>query len=317
MYHLSGDLCGKRLQAGMPDLLSALERAGTTLPDPLHAALLQMGSATMDRLLRVEKLTGPDRKHRSRIRPGSPSFRELSAASPSVLEVDLVSHDGGKAAGDHCYTLAITDRCSRWTEIIPVPNRAQVHVVAALTHVLPHLPFPVLVLHSDNGSEFINDELRRYCDTAGIRFTRSRPWHKNDNCTVENRNWTLVRRCIGYRRFDTEDQLKDLEQLEVLLALRANVLQPSMALQEKVRTGSRIQKRYRPPLTPLRRLLQAPDVSDQARAHLLRQFNNIDPMSLQRNIHLLQARLLPPPNPPSVRSPVRSRRLCARAREGK
>jgi hypothetical protein len=206
IYHLAGELCGKRLQAGMPVLLSA------TLP--------QIGVC----------------------------HHEPAAAC---------REGGGKATGDHCYTLTVTDRCTGWTEIVPVPNRAQVHVFAALTGVLAHLAFPVQVLHSDNGSEFINDELRRYCDTAGIRFTRSRPYHKNDNCYVENRNWTLVRRCIGYHRFDTEEQLQDLTQLERLLALRANILQPSMALLQKVRTGSRIQKRYRPPLTPLRRLLQA------------------------------------------------------------
>jgi hypothetical protein len=299
MYHLSGDLCGKRLQAGMPELLRALERAGTTLQGPLHGALLQMSSATMDRLLRTEKAKETDRKHRSRIRPGSllaripvASFRELSAASPGYVEVDLVSHDGGKATGDHCYTLTVTDRCSGWTEIVPVPNRAQVHVFAALTGVLAHLAFPVQVLHSDNGSEFINDELKRYCDTAGIRFTRSRPYHKNDNCYVENKNWTLVRRCIGYRRFDTEGQLADLTQLEVLLALRANILQPSMALLEKVRAGSRIQKKYGPLQTPLHRLLQAPEVNDSSKAQLLRELRDVDPISLQRDIGILQARLL-------------------------
>jgi len=178
MYHLAGELCGKRLQAAMPDLLHALERSGTMVPDPLHAALLQMGSATMDRLLRAEKTKGGNRRHAPRTKPGSllrlipiVSSRELSAAAPGSVEVDLVSHDGGKEAGDHCYTLTITDRCSGWTEIVPVPSRAQVVVFAALTSVLTHLPFPVLVLHSDNGSEFINDELRRFCDAHGIRFT--------------------------------------------------------------------------------------------------------------------------------------------------
>ena len=299
VYHLAGELCGKRLQAAMPELLHALERHGTTLPDPLPAALLQMSSATMDRLLRVEKAKGNNRRHAPRTKPGSllrlipiVSFRELSAASPGYVEVDLVSHDGGKAAGDHCYTLTVTDRCSGWTAIVPVPNRAQVYVFEALTTVLSHLPFPVQLLHSDNGSEFINDELKRYCDAAGIQFTRSRPYHKNDNCYVENKNWTLVRRCLGYHRFEGEGQLADLRQLETLLAQRANVLQPSMALLEKVRTGSRIQKRYHPPLTPLHRLLQALEVSDQAKARLLRQLKEIDPLSLQRDINILQARLL-------------------------
>jgi len=297
--HLAGELCGKRLQAAMPDLLRALERSGTMVPDPLPAALLQMGSATMDRLLRAEKTKGGNRRHAPRTKPGSllrlipiVSSRELSAAAPGSVEVDLVSHDGGKEAGDHCYTLTITNRCSGWTEIVPVPSRAQVVVFAALTSVLTHLPFPVQLLHSDNGSEFINDELRRFCDAHGIRFTRSRPYRGNDNCYVESKNWTLVRRCLGYRRFDTKGQLADLQQLETLLARRANVLQPSMALLEKVRTGSKIQKRYHAPVTPLHRLLQAPEVSDQAKARLLHQLGDIDPLALQRDINILQARLL-------------------------
>ena len=299
MYHLSGDLCGKRLQAAMPELLRSMARHGTILPDPLAAALLQMGSATMDRLLRAEKAKANNRRHAPRTKPGSllrlipvVSFRELSAAAPGQVEVDLVSHDGGKATGDHCYTLTVTDRCTGWTEIVPVPSRAQVYVFEALTTVLSHLPFPVQLLHSDNGSEFINDELRRFCEAHGIRFSRSRPYHKNDNCYVENKNWTLVRRCLGYHRFDTEGQLADLRQLETLLAQRANVLQPSMALLEKVRTGSRIQKRYHAPLTPLHRLLQAPEVSDQAKARLLQQLKDVDPISLQRDINILQSRLL-------------------------
>jgi hypothetical protein len=299
MYHLAGELCGKRLQAAMPELLRALGRHGTLLPDPLAVALLHMGSATMDRLLREEKAKGGNRRHAPRTKPGSllrlipiVSSRELSAAAPGQVEVDLVSHDGGKEAGDHCYTLTVTDRCSGWTEIVPVPSRAQVYVFEALTRVLHDLPFPVLVLHSDNGVEFINNELQRFCDVHGIRFTRSRPYHKNDNCYVESKNWTLVRRCLGYHRFEGEHQLADLRQLEALLAQRANILQPSMALQEKIRIGSKIQKRYHTPMTPLHRLLQAPEVSDQAKAHLLHELNIIDPLSLQRDIGILQARLL-------------------------
>jgi len=299
MYHLAGELCGKRLQAAMPELLRAMARHGTVLPDPLSTALLQMGSATMDRLLREEKARGGNRRHAPRTKPGCllrlipiVSSRELSAATPGQVEVDLVSHDGGKAAGDHCYTLTVTDRCSGWTTIVPVPSRAQVFVFEALTTVLHDLPFPVLVLHSDNGSEFINNELRRFCDAHGIRFTRSRPYHKNDNCYVESKNWTLVRRSLGYRRFDTKSQLADLQQLETLLAQRANILQPSMALLEKIRIGSKIQKRYHAPVTPLHRLLEAPEVTDQAKAHLLHELKAIDPLALQRDIHILEARLL-------------------------
>ena len=178
LYHLSGDLCGKRLKAAMPELLRAMARHGTVVPDLLAVSLLRMGSATMDRLLRAEKAKANNRRRAPRTKPGSllrlipiVSSRELSAAAPGQVEVDLVSHDGGKAAGDHCYTLTVTDRCSGWTAIAPVPSRAQVFVFEALTTVLHDLPFPVQLLHSDNGSEFINDELRRFCDAHGIRST--------------------------------------------------------------------------------------------------------------------------------------------------
>jgi len=206
--------------------------------------------------------------------------------------VDLVGRGGGQAVGDFGWTLTVTDCTTGWTEAGAVRTKAEVYVLAALESCLRRYPHHVLSLHADNGSKFINDEPRRFCDAHGIRFTRSHPWHKNDNCTVESKNWTLVRRCLGYCRFDTKGQIIDLRQLETLLTQRANVLQPSMVLQEKVRTGSRIQKRYRPRLTPLRRLLQAPEVSDQAKARLLRQLRDVDPISLQRDIHILQTRLL-------------------------
>src|SRR5450830_1290447 len=178
VYHLAGELCGKRLEAAMPELLRAMARHGTAVPDLLAASLLRMGSATMDRLLREEKTKGGNRRHAPRTKPGRlprlipiVSSGELSAAAPGYVDVGLVSHDGGKAAGDHCYTLTVTDRCSGWTEIVPVPSRAQVYVFEALTAVLTHLPFPVQLLHSDNGSEFINNELRRFCDAYGVPAT--------------------------------------------------------------------------------------------------------------------------------------------------
>lgn len=149
---------------------------------------------------------GDNRRHAPRTKPGSllrripiVSFRELSAAAPGYVEVDLVSQDGGPATGDHCYTLTVTDRCSGWTEIVPVPSRAQVYVFAALTTILSHLPFPVLVLHSDNRSEFINDQLRRFCDAHGIRFTPRLPC--TDSCRPQK---LLIRQqrgsCVSWGR---------------------------------------------------------------------------------------------------------------------
>jgi hypothetical protein len=197
----------------------------------------------VDRLLRAEKATGRDRKHCSRTKPESllaripvVSFRERSAASPRYVEVDLVSHDGGKAAGDHCSTLTVTDRCSGWTEIVPVSSRAQVYVFAALT--------TVLVLHSEGGSEFIGDELRRSCDPHGIRFTRSRPYQGNDNPHVEEKNNSVIRTFVGYDRHDSQAEEGLLNRLYQALHLMVNWFLPSQKLLRGVRTGRHITKVY-------------------------------------------------------------------------
>jgi len=211
---------------------------------------------------------------------------------PSVLAVDLVGHDGGQAVGDFGWTLTVTDRSTGWTEAVAVRTKAETYMVAALESCLHRYPGQGISLHADNGTEFKHGHLVRFCHTRGITLTRSRPYHKNDNCYVESKNWTLVRRCQGYRRFEEEGQLADLRQLEILLTQRANMLQPSIALLEKVRTGSRIQKRYHAPLTPLQRLLQAPQVSNHGKTRLLHQLNTVDPLSLQKDIGILQARLL-------------------------
>jgi hypothetical protein len=135
--------------------------------------------------------------------------------------VDLVGHEGGLAVKDFTWTLTVTNRSTGWTEGGAVRTKAEIYVIAALASCLRRYPGRVVSLHSDNGSEFMNGHLTRFCHAQGTTFTRSRPYHKNDKCCVESRNWTPVRRYLGYRRFNTEDQLANLQQLGTLLALRA------------------------------------------------------------------------------------------------
>ena len=131
--------------------------------------------------------------------------------------MDLVGHDGGNTSGDYCQSLDATDVCSGWTELRALRNKAQIWTFEAIDDIRESLPFPLLGVDSDNGGEFINAHLVKYCKENGITFTRSRPWRKNDSCYVEQKNYTAVRRYVGYFRYDTEEQLGLLNQLYEVL----------------------------------------------------------------------------------------------------
>jgi len=163
---------------------------------------------------------------------------------PGFVEMDLVSHDGGSARGDYIQTLDLTDVFSGWTETRAVRNKAQVWTFQALKEIRGKLPFQMLGIDSDNGGEFINAHLLNYCKEQKITFTRSRPYKKNDNCFVEQKNYSVVRRAVGYARYDTEEELEVLNQLYESLRLYTNFFQPVMKLAEKERMGSKVKKKY-------------------------------------------------------------------------
>lgn len=202
-----------------------------------------------------------------------------------------MSHDGGVAAGDFCQTLDVTDISTTWTETAAVRNKAQVHVFAAVKQVRRRLPFDLLGIDSDNGSEFINAELERYCREQEITFTRSRPYRKNDNCFVEQKNYSVVRRSVGYARYDTEEQLALLNQLYGYLRLYTNFFMPSMKLVSKERCGSQVKKRHDQAQTPYRRVLLAPEISDKEKRKLQMQYETLNPAELKRQIERLQLKL--------------------------
>ena len=173
-----------------------------------------------------------------------------------------------------------------------VRNKAQVWVFEALQQIRERLPFELLGLDSDNGAEFINYQLHRYCEQEQITFTRSRPLRKNDNCFVEQKNYSVVRRFAGYARYDTETELEVLKQLYGLLSPYVNFFLPSQKLQEKIRQGSRVTKRYDRAQTPDRRLLDSTQLSKQAKAELRRRFRRLNPAQLHREIVRLQEQLV-------------------------
>lgn len=170
-------------------------------------------------------------------------------------------------------------------------NKAQVWVFEALQQVKQRLPFELLGLDSDNGSEFINAHLWRFCQQNQITFTRSRPYRKNDDCFVEQKNYSVVRRAVGYGRYDTQEELLVLNELYDRLRLYTNFFQPVMKLTEKTRVGSRVSKKYDQARTPYRRVVGSPSISRRTKEELQREYAELNPVELKREIIRLQDRL--------------------------
>jgi hypothetical protein len=191
-------------------------------------------------------------------------WRDLD--QPGYLEVDGVSHSGEIAAGEWIWTISATDLSTGWTERVPVMGRGQLGVLAAVKRIREQLPFELLGIHPDNGNEFLNWHLIKWCRDEKILISRSRPEHKNDNAHVEQKNWTLVRKLIGYERLDTPTQLEWLDRLYTdLLRPYNNCFQPVMKLLAKEHdVDGHLRKRYDTPTTPLRRLLDS-GVADPAK----------------------------------------------------
>jgi hypothetical protein len=299
LWELLDYLCGKRLVAILPEIVVKLEQfQELQLESETRQKLLQMSAATADRILQPER-----RKHslrgRGRTTPGSllkhqipiRTFADWNEQRPGFAELDLVAHDGGMGMGEYAQTLDMTDVCTGWTETIAVPNKAQVWVFAAINKARGRLPFPLLGIDSDNGSEFINHELFRYCVEQGITFTRTRPYRKNDNCYVEQKNYSVVRRAVGYQRFDTDKEGLLLNQLYDTLRLYTNFFQPVMKLKGKERLGSQVKKYYDAPRTPYQRVLDSIHVAEGDKESLQQQYQLLNPAALKREISRLQKQL--------------------------
>lgn len=328
LWALSDGLCGKRLVAFIREVLPHLAQQGAlkVVQEQLYQQLLTVSAATADRLLATTKHR-IQLKGRCTTRPGTllkfhipiRTFADWNEQQPGFCEVDLVAHDGGSAFGDYCHTLDLTDIASGWTETQAVKNKARSHVFAALQQIRSKLPFPLLGIDSDNGSEFINAHLQRFCQDEHITFTRSRPYRKNDNCYVEQKNYSVVRRTVGYYRYDSPKHLALLNELYQRLRLYTNFFQPVMKLKEKLRRGSKVSRRYDAPLTPYRRLLAHPLLDQQCKLALSNTYEKLNVLALKRNINHLQMLLFrtaiqagPPPQPPtwvpSPDHPLRGRR---------
>lgn len=300
VWAVLGAPCGKRLAPYLPEIVLVLESFGELhLTPQAHEKLMSVSAATIDRLLAGDR-RAYELKGRSHTKPGSllkaqvavRTFADWDERRPGFLEIDLVSHDGGLSQGDWIQTLDATDVYSGWTETRAVKNKAQRFVFAGLLAIRKSLPFPLLGLDSDNGSEFINDHLSRYCQHEGLTFTRSRPYRKNDSCFVEQKNWTVVRQNVGYARYDTPEELELLNRIYDTVRLLGNFFLPQMKLVQKTRIGAKVSKRYDEARTPYQRLMDSEHLVSKERQALADRYRTLNPAALRRELDALQVRLM-------------------------
>lgn len=292
LWELSGRLCSDRFHAFLPIWIQALEQNGKMAFDPrLKALLLSVSRATIDRKLREVRRRFP-RKGLSTTKPGSllkhqipiRTFADWNDQRPGFTEMDLVAHCGGSAHGEFLFTLDLTDIATGWTECQAVPNRSQQAVFFGLKAIRTRLPFPLLGIDSDNDSSFINDQLLRYARQEHITFTRCRPYKKNDQAHVEQKNWSIVRRLAGYDRYEGERATRALNAAYEILHRWVNFFQPSQKLVSKERRGARVIRHYSPAKTPYQRLLESPDISEDTKRQLADVYAALNPVTLKQEL---------------------------------
>ena len=286
-------LCSKRLHPFLPELVPILRRHGdSTMTAEIEAQLCQMSPSTIDRLLRFWRQSR-GRRPLTTTKPGSllkssipiRTFTDWQEDRPGFLEVDLVSHCGENTEGFYLTTLSTVDVASGWSECVGVWGKGQERTGAAIHRVRQRLPFPMLGLDSDNGSEFINQHLYNYCRRNRITFTRSRPYKKNDSCHVEQKNWSVVRRLIGYDRYNSRSALEVLNRIYELTRLYINFFQPVMKLVSKSRHGAKVYKVYDTAQTPYQRLLRSSLLTEAKRQELATTYYGLHPVLLLKQIN--------------------------------
>lgn len=298
IWEIYGHICSKRLQPFLPEAIKVLERCQEIeLSTDIKELLLKISSASIDRCLRPIRLKLSHGL--STTKPGSllknlipvRTFTTWDEQRPGFMEIDLVAHCGDSTAGQFLNTLTCTDLCTGWTDVTALLHRSQQAVSQAIHLMRQRLPFLLLGIDSDNGSEFINDLLYRYCLDEKITFTRSRPYRKNDQAHVEQKNWSVVRHTVGYDRWETEQELTLLESIYDDLRLYINFFQPSFKLIAKERIGNQTIKRYDTAKTPYQRILERKDIPLEAKARLMNLYLHLNPAELRRRIDQKTAHL--------------------------
>ena len=284
--------CGQRLKPCLTEELERLRSFGEiNITDEVAEKLLTISPATIDR-----KLARPRKAERQRrfstTKPGSLLKKKIpirltdwDTSKIGFLETDLVAHCGGNASGLFANTVSLTEIATGWWEGEVIMGKGQKATLEVLKLMRERCPFAWLGLDSDNGSEFINYFLLAYCENQELAFTRSRENKKNDNAYVEQKNWTHVRKILGYFRYDTEKEkaiINDLYRNE--LRLYKNFFQPIMKLSQKVRYGSKKHRKYELAKTPYKRLMESNQTPKKTKAQLKALYETLNPAALKRRI---------------------------------
>jgi hypothetical protein len=264
----------------------------------LETQLVKLSPSTIDRMLRPYRNVG-GRKSRSTTQPGHllknlipiRTFADWQENKPGFLEIDLVAHCGESTDDFYLNTLSAVDVASGWFECVPVWGKGQVRVRSAVHHIRQQLPFALLGLDSDNGSEFINQCFYSYCQKEKITFTRSRAYKKNDSCHVEQKNGNIIRRLVGYERYSSHAAYQSLERLYYTVRLYLNFFQPTMKLISKTRHGAKVHKVYETAQTPYQRLLKLGLLNSARQAELKAIYSGLNPVLLLRQINANLAQL--------------------------
>lgn len=293
-------ICAKRLAPFLPELLDRLRRrqALREFPVAVQQRVASMSASTVDRALKPLRERSKARRGISTTKDGTlpkrqiaiRTFADWTDARPGFFEMDLVAHCGWSGAGQFLYTLSMVDVATGWVVCAGLRDKRQETVVHALQRLQAELPFRILGLDSDNGTEFINHVLLDYCTDRGITFTRSRPYLKNDTCHVEQKNWAVVRRLVGYDRLEWP-ALPALERIHDLARDYINFLHPVRKLVSKTRTGPRVTRRYDVAQTPYHRLLDSGVLSIKMTHQLKTRSKELDPYRLKVQLEAAQRTL--------------------------
>lgn len=288
-------MCSKNLKRAMPVWLPAYEAVEGVFREDIRTRLLSISAASIDRVLKPYKHLG---RGRCGTKPGSLLRSEIPIRTtvwdvnvPGFLEGDTVAHCGGDLSGQFVWTLTATDICTQWTEIRPVWHKGAAAVIDGIEDMYKTLPFAIQAWDCDNGAEFINRYLVQHFKDRRIAFTRSRPYHKNDNAHVEQRNYSHVRQLLGYRRLDNREIVSRLTDVMRDYSLLKNLFYPSRKLVSKVVIGSYTKKLFDEPRTPYQRVLEHPLVDECQKERLRNTYISINPVLFKKQI-FSQLRLL-------------------------
>ncbi len=292
VWEASDHLCSKRLAPFVGELVSVLERHGELdLVPEVRTQLLEMSASTMDRLLKPYRLLGLRRPYTTKKSPGAlkalipiRTFGEWVGVKSGSLQIDLVAHCGESTEGFYLNTLVSVDIATSWCECEAIWGKGKERVGTGVHKTRLRLPFALEELHTDNGSEFINDILYPWCKQEGIRFTRGRPYRKNDQAYVEQKNWSVPRRLIGYDRYSTKAAYEQLQRVYADVRLYVNFFQPTRKLIGKAREGAKVKKQYDEAKTPYQRLLVSGVLDEAKREALATLYASLNPVQLRARI---------------------------------